>query len=96
MAPPELVAALFVKLVVATVVASDSTPIPPPFEPVLFEKVDVPIDAVPEPMPPGEANAEVSRSNPPPLIPIDTLRVTVVPVTVSVPVPPICFGEEGV
>src|ERR1044072_6276972 len=57
--PPRLPAELFVKLVVATVVASDSTMMPPPLavpNAWLFETVDVPIDALPEPMPPGEAN----------------------------------------
>src|ERR1044072_1129838 len=55
MPPPRFPAELLVKLVVATVVASDSTMMPPPLavpNAWLFEKVDVPIDALPEPMPP--------------------------------------------
>src|SRR5689334_20330965 len=61
MPPPRLPDELFVKLDVATVVGSDSIRIPPPFavpSAWLFEKVEVPNDALPEPMPPGEANAK--------------------------------------
>src|ERR1041385_4525311 len=64
-APPRLATELVVKLVVATVVGSDSTIRAPPLavpKPWLFEKVDVPNDAVPEPMPPGEANAKINTS----------------------------------
>ena len=99
MPPPRLPAELLVKLVVATVVGSDSTMRPPPLavpRPWLFEKVDVPMDAVPEPMPPGAANAKINKSAPPPPIPAAVLRLKVDPVTVRVPVPPACCGEDGV
>src|ERR1041385_6680649 len=68
MPPPRFPAELLVKLVVATVVASDSTRIPPPFPTVawLFEKLEVPIVADPVPPPPGAAKAKISRSAPPP------------------------------
>ncbi len=83
MPPPRLPAELFVRLVVATVVASDSTRIPPPFPGMawLFEKVEVPIVAEPVPPPPGAANAKVSRSAPPPPEPIEpaVLRLKVEP-----------------
>jgi len=61
MPPPRLPAELLVKLVVATVVASDSTRIPPPFPGFaeLLEKVDVPIVADPVPPPPGEAKSDL-------------------------------------
>src|ERR1041384_2668696 len=88
-----------VKLVGATVVGSDSTINPPPLavpNAWLFEKVEVPIEAVPEPMPPGNANAKTKTSTPPPPIPAAVLRLKVEPVTVSVPVPPVCCGEDGV
>ena len=77
------------KLVVATVVASDSTRMPPPFavpSAWLFEKVEVPIVAEPVPMPPGAANAKIKRSAPPPPIPAAVLRLKVEPVTVRIPV----------
>src|SRR5215216_1775392 len=91
--PPRLPAELFVKLVVATVVGSDSTMSPPPLavpNAWLFEKVDVLIDAVPEPMPPGAANAKINTSAPPPpaLPELEVLRLKVDPVIVKVPVPP--------
>jgi hypothetical protein len=91
-----LLAELVVKLLVATVVGRDSTTIPPPFAAVLFEKVEVLIEAEPLPMPPGEANAKISKSAPPPPIPADVLRLKVDPVTVKVPEPPACCGDEGV
>src|SRR5678816_3776882 len=74
MPPPRLPAELFVKLVVATVVASDSTRMAPPLPGLawLFEKVEVPIVADPVPPPPGDANAKPSRSAPPPPAPIQT------------------------
>ena len=56
----------------------------------------MPIDAVPEPMPPGDANAKIKKSAPPPPIPAAVLRLKVDPVTVKVPVPPVCCGEDGV
>jgi hypothetical protein len=60
MAPPRLPAELFVKLVVATVVAKDSTEIPPAMlAELLFEIIEVPKFAEPLPMPPGAPNAKV-------------------------------------
>src|ERR1043165_2961595 len=97
--PPRLPVELLVKLVVATVVGSDSTINPPPLavpNAWLFEKVEVPIEAVPEPMPPGNATFSNNTSTPPPPIPAAVLRLKVDPVTVSVPVPPVCAGEDGV
>src|SRR5688572_31812406 len=101
MPPPRFAAELFVKLLVATVVASDSTMIPPPF-PVpntwLFEKVVVPIDAEPVPIPPGAANANTRRSAPPPpaLGEAAVLRLNVVPAVVKIPVEAVCAGADGV
>ena len=97
--PPRLPAELLVKLDVATVVASDSIMKPPPLavpSAWLFWKVEVPIDALPEPMPPGAANAKTRKSPPPPPIPAAVLRLKVEPVTVKVPVPPVCCGDDGV
>src|SRR6185369_351759 len=91
--PPRSPDELFVKLLVATVVASDSIIKPPPLavpSAWLFEKVDVPIDALPEPMPPGAANAKTRKSAPPPPIPAAVFRLKVEPETVKVPVPPAC------
>ena len=100
MPPPRLPAALLVRLVVATVVASDSTRIPPPFPglAVLLEKVEVPIVADPEPNPPGDAKAKTSRSAPPPPDPIEpaVFRLIVVPVIVRMPVAAVCCGADGV
>ena len=100
MPPPRLPAELLVKLVVATVVASDSTRIPPPFPGLatLFEKVDVPIVADPVPPPPGAANAKTRRSAPPPpeLIEPAVLRLKVEPLTVMMPVAAVCCGADGV
>src|ERR1044072_3712630 len=62
----------------------------------LFENVEVPIDADPEPMPPGEENAKINKSAPPPPIPAAVLWIKVDPETVNVPIPPMCFGDEGV
>src|SRR5215470_1560833 len=99
-APPRLPTELLVKLVVATVVGNDSTTMPPPLAvgAELFENVEVPNDALPVPVPPGAANAKMYRSAPPPPAApeLATLRVNVVPVTVRVPVPPMCCGEDGV
>ena len=84
-------------MVDATVVGRLSTTIPPPLPvAVLFEIVDVLMLAEPDPIPPGEAKANMYRSKPPPPMPDEVLRLTVVPVTVRVPVPPVCIGEEGV
>ena len=100
MPPPRLPAELLVKLVVATVVASDSTRIPPPVPGLaaLFEKVEVPIVAEPVPPPPGAANAKVNISAPPPpeLIEPAVLRLKVEPLTVMMPVDAVCCGAEGV
>src|SRR5215470_2974362 len=100
MPPPWLPTELLVKLVVATVVGNDSTTMPPPpaVGAELFENVEVPNDAVPLPVPPGAPNAKMYRSAPPPPAApeLATLRVNVVPVTVRVPVPPMCCGEDGV
>ena len=100
MPPPRLPAELFVKLVVATVVAIDSTRIPPPFPGLaaLLENVEVPIVADPVPPPPGAANAKTSRSAPPPPEPIEpaVLRLNVEPVTVRMPVAAVCCGADGV
>ena len=97
MPPPRLLAELVLKLVeLLMVVGRDSTMIPPPFAAELFEKVEVPIDAEPEPIPPGAAKAKIKRSAPPPPIPADVLRLKVDPVTVKVPVPPVCCGDDGV
>src|SRR6185436_12886422 len=100
MPPPRLPAELLVKLVVATVVASDSTRIPPPFPGLdeLFEIVEVPIVAEPVPPPPGAAKPKTSRSKPPPPEPIEpaVLRLKVDPLTVSMPVAAVCCGAEGV
>src|SRR5215213_2751513 len=99
MAPPRLFAELFVKLVLATVVARDSLTMPPPL-PVpsdwLFEKVEVLIVADPVPPPPGAANPNVSRSAPPPPMPPEVLRLNVEPVTVRIPVAAVCIGADGV
>src|SRR6185503_10188162 len=67
MPPPRLPAELLVRLVVATVVASDSTRIPPPFPGLaeLLEKVEVPMVAEPLPPPPGAAKPKTSRPAPP-------------------------------
>ena len=97
--PPRLLAELVLKLVeLLMVVGRDSTMIPPPFAAELFENVEVPMDAVPDPIPPGAANAKIYKSAPPPPIPneLATLRLNVDPVTVSVPLPPVCCGDEGV
>src|SRR5215208_614496 len=95
MPPPRFAAELLVKLVVATVVARDSTMMPPPF-PVpnawLFEKVEVPIVADPVPMPPGDANAKTNRSAPAPpaLGEAAVLRLKVDQLTVRMPVDAVC------
>src|SRR5687768_4665326 len=52
--------------------------------------------ADPVPIPPGEAKAKIIMSNPPPPIPNAVLRLVVLPVTVRVPVPPVCAGDDGV
>ena len=80
-------------------VGSDSMPRPPPLHVPrawLFEKVDVPIEAVPEPIPPGDANAKINKSTPPPASPAAVLRLKVDPVIVKVPLPPVCAGDDGV
>src|SRR6185369_5396792 len=100
MPPPRLPAALLVKLVLATVVAKDSTRIPPPFPGLaeLFEIVEVPIVAEPVPPPPGAAKPKTNRSKPPPPEPIDpaVFRLIVDPLIVSMPVAAVCCGAEGV
>jgi hypothetical protein len=63
MPPPRFPDELFVKLVVATVVASDSTMMPPPLavpSAWWFGKVVVPMVAEPVPLPPGAADAKTS------------------------------------
>src|SRR3954452_8273135 len=97
MPPPRFAEELLVNVEVWTVVGRLSLMMPPP-EPVawLFEKVDVPNDALPEPVPPGDANAKMYRSAPPPPTPAAVLPVTVDPVTVRMPVPPVCIGDDGV
>src|SRR6185295_9601782 len=97
--PPRVPAELLVRLVVAIVVARDATSMRPPLavpNAGLFEKVEVPTDALPVPMPPGAANAKLKKSPPPPPNPEAVLRLIVDPVIVKVPVPPLCCGEEGV
>src|ERR1043165_7959292 len=101
MPPPLFAAELFVNRVLATVVPRDSTMMPPPLavpSAWLFEKVEVPKVADPVPMPPGEPNAAITRSAPPPPAVRDeaVLRLKVVPVTVRMPVDAVCAGADGV
>jgi hypothetical protein len=99
-APPRFPAEFEVNEEVATVVGMPSFRIAPPDADVawLLENVDVAKLTDPLPIPPGDANARIVTSAAPPPEPVDAavLLLNVVPVTVNVPVPPVCMGEEGV
>src|SRR5690348_7496668 len=64
----------------------------------LFVNDEVPIVADPVPMPPGNANAKIRRSKPPPpaLSEAAVLRLKVDPATVKIPVAAVCVGADGV